>query len=474
MSNPNCANDQFIGAPFTNFETGASRNNADVWGIALTADWLVGDIWGLDGVAIKSITARRGLDAALARSSDATPFLIFQTQDEFQQQQLTQELQVSGNAWSERVHWVGGFFYFTEEGSDFGLIEGIPPNFPRLIGGKTDNDSWAVFAEAVIDVTERLRLIGGVRHTDETKRFDGTAVTLPGALVQQGRDFLLGDAGGEDELEFDERTWRAGAMYDFTDNIMGYFTASRGFKSGGFDIRITQDTNELPKFLPEFVTMYEFGVKSEFPQYGLRINGALFYSDYSNIQVSANPPGQINTVTANAADGEVIGVEVEATWVPNPQLLVEASLGFQEAYYTEINEASNVEVSKSDDFIRTPPFSWNFSASYRFNLAGVGGLGIGGTLTPRVDWIWRDETAFEPVNTGGTLGALVTEDGYHNLDLSVAYRDAAEKWLIQGGVHNVTDARYLVAGDSNDTIGYALGVFARERNWFFTIQRSFD
>jgi len=474
LANPNCANDQFVGEPFTSYETGPSRSNLKAWGVALTGQWNVGDIWGLQDVSVKSITSRRGLDADLARASDATPFLIFQTQDPFKQSQLSQEVQVFGDAWNNRVHWVGGFFYFTEQGSQFGLIEAVPPNFPRLIGGKTDNDSWSVFAEAVIDVTDRLRLIGGIRHTDETKRFDGTAVTLPGAIAQVGRDFLLGDAAGEDELEFSEQTWRAGAMYDFTDTTMGYFTASRGFKSGGFDLRITQDAFELPKFDPEFVTMYEFGVKNEFPQYGLRLNASVFYSEYSDVQVSANPPGQINTVTANAADGEVIGVEIDATWVPRPQLLIEASFGFQDAEYTEINAASNVEVSKSDDFIRTPPFSWSFGASYRIDLADVGGFGINGTLTPRLDWIYRDETAFEPVNTGGTLGALVTEDGYHNLDLSVAYRDPSEKWLVQGGVHNVTDERYLIAGDTNDTIGYVLGTFARERNWFLSIERAFD
>ncbi len=342
IGNLNCFNDQFTGAPFETYETGPSRSNIDNYGFALNVEWNVGDILGMRNVTVRSITSYRELEADLARASDASPFLIFQTQDRIEQDQFSQEIQFSGDSWNNRIHWVGGFFYFTEEATDFGLIEAIPPNFPRLIGGATDNESWSIFAEAVIDITDRLRLIGGLRHTDETKRFDATAITLPDGqapvpfiniapvnapIAQAGRNFLLGPANDQARLKFDERTWRAGLMYDIVDDMMGYFTVSRGFKSGGFDVRITQNTDVLPSFLPEFVTMYEVGLKSEFPRYGLRLNTSLFWSDYEDIQVSANPPGQINTVTANAADGRIRGIEIEGMWIPVPELLVEFGAG---------------------------------------------------------------------------------------------------------------------------------------------------
>lgn len=467
LDNPNCANNQFAGAPYTSFETGPSRSDVDSYGFSLLAEWDVGNFLGMQDVTIRSITAHRGIDADLARASDGTPFLIFQTQDRIEQDQTTQEFQILGDAWDNRVHLVGGFFYFEEQGSDFGLIEAIPPNFPRLIGGVTDNDSWSVFSEVVVDITDRFRLLGGLRYTDENKRFDGTAVTLPSAPAQGGRDFLLGDAAGEATLAFDEVTWRASAMFDVSDNTMTYFTASRGFKSGGFDMRITQDATELPRFLPEFVTMYELGIKNEFSDLGLRLNAAVFYSDYTDIQVSANPPGQINTVTANAADGEVLGLEVEATWIPVPELQVVASLGLQDADYTDINEESNVSVSLEDDFIRTPEVSTSLGISYRFNLANSG------SLTPHVNWNYRSKIAFEPVNSPGTLGSLINQDSYHVVNLNVAYQDPGEMWLLRLGINNLTDSTYLVAGDTNDTIGYVLGAYARERNWFLTVERSF-
>ena len=167
------------------------------------------------------------------------------------------------------------------------------------------------------------------------------------------------------------------------DNVSFYFSVSGGFKSGGFIQRLTQPVtrigaDQLPTFNPEKVTAYEVGLKAELPEYGLRFALAAFYSDYSNIQVSANPPGQINTVTANAAKATIKGLEAEFTWIPVPELFIQGSAAYQD-----------------------------------------------------------------------------------------------EKWRLTFGVNNVTDKAYLIAGDSNGTIGYALGVFSRPRNWYLTAEVKF-
>lgn len=460
LNNPNCSNDQFNSAPFRSFETGPSRNNINNYGAAFTAEWDLGSF------KIKSVTAYRDLDAEFARASDGTPFPIFSTDTEYKQDQFSQEIQLTGSFYDDRVNWVGGFFYFGENGEAFDVVVGPPPNFPRLIGGVTDNDSYAVFGEAVIDVTDRLRVLGGLRYTDETKRYDATAVTIAPS-VAAGFNFLTGAADGETEISFSEVTWRTSVMFDLTDSSTTYFTASRGFKSGGFDQRLTQPATSLPTYSPEFVNLFEIGIKNEFDALNLRLNAAAFFSDYSDVQVSANPPGQINTVTANAADGEIKGMEVEFAWIPVRELFIEGAVGYQDAEYTDINPASNVEVSLTDDFIRTPEFSWSLGASYRVDLGDMG------SLTPRLDWNYKSGIEFEPVNSAAP-GNIVSEPGYHAVNISAAYRDSSEKWLLKFGVNNVTDEEYLVAGDSNGTIGYALGIFARPRNWYLTLERAFD
>jgi len=454
VDNPACANEQYIGAPFETSDTGPSQSDVDQWGVSLTGEWRA-----QDNLSFKSITAYREVDARFARSSDATPFLIFQTTSDFAQYQFSQEFQMNGSSFGGRFNWVTGAFYMKEEASDFDFVEGIIPNFPRNIGGSNDNDNFAVFAEGTYDVTDKLHATGGIRYTDETKRFD------PVSTIVATNTFII--PTGEESLDFQEVTWRGILAYDISDEVSTYVNVSKGFKSGGFVQRLTNPVtrigdDQLPTFEPEQVTSYEAGLKAEIPDYGLRFALAAFYSDYTNIQVAANPPGQFNTITANAAEASIKGIEVEFTWIPLPALFIQGAAGYQDAQYDKIDENSGVGVTLDDDLIRTPEFSSNLGVSYRIDL------GDNGTLTPRADWVYKSKIEFEPVND-----ARVASDAYHNVNLNIAYDDPNEKWRLTFGVNNVFDEKYMIAGDSNATIGYALAVFARPRNWYLTADFTF-
>lgn len=456
-----CVTDEFVGDRTTSFETGPSNNDVDTYGVSASLTWDV-----LANLTLKSITAYRELDAEFARSSDGTPFPIFSTQDTFEQWQVSQELQVLGSALDGRLDYVGGFFYFTEEADNFATVT-IPIPFlsPQRIGGSTDNDNWALFGEATYDLTRRLHLTGGLRFTEETKRFD------PFSQSAFGSDNpVVNVVPGERELDFEELTWRGSLAYDLTPDTNVYFTASEGFKSGGFVLRLTGQApdgtprEEVPTFRPEELLQYEVGLKGNVRSAGLSYRLAAFYSDYTDIQVAGNPPGEFATVTTNAAEGEIKGVEAEFTWRP-PQLRglsVDTSFGWMDAEFTEFDETVDVALTRDDEFIRTPKVSVDTRVAYDADL------GEYGTLTPSIQWSLRDDIHFEPVNN-----PFVFEDGYSNVDLQVAWSDTVQRWRATLGVKNLTDAKYLIAGDSNDTIGYALGVFARPRVWFLRLDHNF-
>lgn len=450
QDNPNCANDQFVLGPFNSAENGVSQNDIMTYGISLTNSWQV-----RPNLEIKTITAFRDVAAEFARPSDGTPFDIFQTLTDYDQNQFSQEIQLIGSSFDERLQWVGGFFYFEEEGISNDIVSGIVPDFPRDIGAEIDNNNWAVFGEATLDITNRLRILGGLRYTDETKNTDLTSVSLV-----TGQDFLSGEAAGVIEQNFSELTWRASAIYDVIDEASVYFTASRGFKSGGVVQRITVPNSVAPTFEPEFVDLYEIGLKSEFLDYGLRLNIAGFISDYSDIQLDGVVPGTFGTVQFNAGTADIKGVEVEFDWVPTRRLQFVGALGYIDAEYTELAEGSLV--SLEDSLIRTPEITWSLSSSFLVHDGSIG------AFTGRADWVYESETAFEPENT-----PLTTEDGFHRLDLSMVYDHPREAWRVIAGVNNVTDEEYLVAADFNGTIGYELGIFARPRNWFVSVAYEF-
>ena len=453
INNPACANDQFVLGEFDSAETGPSFNENEVWGVSLTNEFDISD-----NLTLKSITGYRDVDARFARASDGTPFDIFSTQTTYTQEQFSQEFQLIGSNFDNRFNWVGGLYYFEEEASGFDEVSLIVAPIDRLnIGADTDNNNWAVFAEGTLDLSDRLRVLGGIRFTDESKTTDLTSVGLD-APIQN----LSGPAAGDIEQDFSEVTWRGSAIYELTDSISTYFTASRGFKSGGVFQRVTGavDNIEDLTFDPEFVDLFELGVKGEFPEQGLRVSVAGFISDYTDIQLDGAPPGSFATIQFNSGDANINGIEAEFDWAPTDNILLNGALGLIDAEYTNLAEGSLV--TEDDDLIRTPEVTWSLNGTYEFDLGKVG------SLTPGFNWVYNSETAFEATNTD-----LTTEDGFHAFDLSLRYDNPDENLNLTFGIDNVTDQEYLVAADFNGVIGYELGVFARQRNFFVALGYDF-
>jgi len=452
VNNPNCANDQFVQGPFSSAETGASFNRSQVFGASLTTEW---DI--TDNITLKNITGIRDIDAEFARASDGTPFDIFETQTTYEQEQLSVEYQLIGTG--DTFNWVAGLFYFEEEASGFDTVTFLPPVTPLFIGADTDNDNIAVFGEATWDVTERLRLLGGIRYTDETKETDLTSISL--ALPV---DNLAGPAAGIIEQGFEEFTWRASAIYGFNENLNGYVTASTGFKSGGVFQRVTGAGSSVDDltFEPEFVDLFEVGLKGEYPEAGLRFGISAFFSEYTDIQLDGAPPGAFATIQFNAGDADINGLEVEFDWAPTDALLFRGALGLIDAEYNNIDPAVQNTVTEEDDLIRTPDVTWSLQASYEIVL------GSAGLLTPSISWLYNSDTAFEATNTD-----LTTENGFNAFDFNLRYDHPSIPLNVTLGIDNLTDEEYLVAADFNGAIGYELGVFARSRNAFVRVDYEF-
>ena len=451
--NPECFQNTVSTEEFTTNETAPNFSEVDLFGTALIAEYDFSDI-----LSLKSISSYRNLQSAFTRGSDGSPVVLFQTQNEYDQSQFSQEVQLTGN--TDKINFVSGVYFFNETGTDLANVEAsaLPfiPTFPLLSGGEIDNSSFAVFGEATYNLTDKLHLTGGLRYTTETKRFNPNSF----AVNHPTPRFIT---EGFRELNFSRVTWRAILAYDVTDNINAYGSVSTGFKSGGFDSRYTSPTvdNEPTSFDPENVVNYEIGLKAFIPAADLRVNFAAFTADYENIQVQGNPPGQIATVTFNGAEASINGIELELDWSPVNNLILNGSLGLLDANYESLDENTN-EFTLEDNLVRTPTSSYNIGISYLFNV------GKAGSLLPRLDVTSQNNIHFEPANND-----LVFEDGYNNINATLTYTTKSKKIKITAGVINLTDERYLLAGDSNGTLSYANGIYARPRNWFTSVKYNF-
>jgi len=367
-------------------------------------------------------------------------------------------VQLVAAPWNGRVNVVSGLYYFTEDAEDFAFVTLVPPTSPLFVGGAIENENYAFFSELTWHLTDRLHLTGGARYTNESKSYFGTS--LRGFGGPPSVSVLTGDAAREQKIDDDRVTWRGSVSYDFAPTVTGYATASTGFKSGGFTMRITEPNTTLPRFGPEFIDTYEIGVKTQLPEHGLRLNAAVFWSKYDDIQLDGVIPGAFGTVTFNGGDAEIKGVEAELDWIPTASLRLSTSVGCLDSKYTRSNAGSVVKLS--DELIRAP--EWTASAGLSYLVT----LGAHGSITPRVDATYKSETHFEAVNT-----PFAVDDGYVALNLRIPYLSPSDEWRIELGVENVTDERYLVAADTNIAIGYEVGVYARPRNWSLAVERRF-
>jgi iron complex outermembrane receptor protein len=487
-------------------------SDTDVWGMSLTLTY------DFDSFSVKSITGYRDVDAFAGYDVAAVPQPIGQLQGTMVSDQFSEEIQISGRAIDQRLNWLAGFYYSEEDGTGLDNVEFTAVRIQS--GAQIDNRSLAGFAQVTFDVTERLAVTGGIRYTEETKKFkvpdgcyellggpatlfDGTVVTCapmhtiidpkflnPGFLgfvnapvfpAPGGRFCCLpvSDAAGNivallpglapgDELlprgttteSFSDWTPHANITYRWTDDFMTYFTFSEGFKSGGFVQRVFPPRTEVPVFDPETAQMLEMGFKWTGFDNRVRLNAAGFHTDYDDLQIQINDG--IAPITRNAAAADIDGFELELTAAPTPQWLVQAGVGYLDAEYTELDPDENFvtdlhEITLDTKLVNAPKWSTAFGLQYTHAFPG------GSQLVPRLDWTYRSTVYNDTLNF-----PELRQDGQHLLDLALTYVSADARWEISAFGKNVTDERYLVAGFANGlTQGYATAVIGRPAEWGF-------
>jgi iron complex outermembrane receptor protein len=455
--------------------TAPAFSNTDIWGTNLNISW---DI--TDALTLKSITAYRDLDSQFARDGDHSRHRISQFADDLQQQQFTQEVQLLGESFGDRLNWIVGLYYFQEDGNNVNELDFTVSRFRS--GGAFDNESIAAFAQGTFDATSRLHITAGLRYTDETKKFTPDQIIhqnyfenappdnpLNAPFLQAGQRIL---PMVEKELNFDQLDPYLNLSFDITDNAMVYASYSEGFKSGGFDQRVfppivagftapagTADIDLIPTFEPEFVKVIEVGAKYTGFDNRLRLNGAIFYTDYTDMQIQTFT--SVAPITKNAAEATIQGFELETQIVPLESWFVEAGVGYLDAEYDEIDFAETF-VDKNNRLDRVS--DWTLSAATFYEIV----IGGSGSITPRLEWSYRSKFDNDAFNT-----PEIRQDGYHLLNANVAWQNSGETITVIAGGTNLTDENYLITGIIGDAFQSYEGLYNRGRQWYVTANFGF-
>lgn len=347
-------------------------NKVETEGQSLTLTWDVNDNW-----TIKSITARREgvTDTNIDFDSTSSPTLDIPAF--YEDEQTSQELQFLYS--SERLKVASGIYYYSGDACGaFGqVVYGLSTTEN---GGCVETDSFAFYSQGSYQLDDKWSATLGGRFTKDDKdaavyRYVYSGYKFPresgGTRIGVQTDFQ----GSESFSHFSPRL---GLEYQHSRDLMLYGSYTNGFKSGGFDMRANQAINpdaDKP-YQEETVDTFELGMKSEWFNQRLRLNTAVFMSKYEDMQVTVQravetSPGTVTVASQvlNAANADINGVELEATFAVNRDFNLSMIVGYVDAKFNEVeyfdsSQQQVIDVSDIWSFANTPDLTATLAGTY--------------------------------------------------------------------------------------------------------------
>jgi len=445
-------------------------SRAEAWGLGVTTEFEISD-----ATAIKSITAIRGVETNSLSDNDGTPYVLTGGLREgegniISQRQFSQELQISTKALNDRLQLVAGAYYFHESGTDLSKSWSAFPLGPRLgyNDGDIENQSYAGFAQFNYNLTEQLRFTGGLRYTRDERsilrrnRNENATNGIPnGTFVCS---LVVTGSLCEDYTEANFGYWSYTAGFDWrpNENVFLYIKTSKASRAGGFNPRATGATPLV--FNPETVKDYEFGFKLDLMDRKVRLNTALFQTDYDDIQRTV--PAIINNVLSNtiinAASARIRGLEAELTVQPMQGLQLGASLTLLDPVFKDFTIP--LSLTTFQDVSETP---YSFAPKSAYSIyADLTVPAPGGELNLRADYAWRsDQYTTGPLSGPGYQQqfkdtARIPAYGLFNAQLAYRLENPNIEIAVYG--QNIGNkkyfARYLAIENSLGVTAYSPGM----------------
>ena len=355
-------------------------------------------------------------------------------------EQVTQEVRLSGS--SEKTDWVAGFFYYYD---DKDQLDFNNPQVTAALGGTLgldnesllESESWAVFAQGDYDFTDQWGITAGIRYTEETKDL---------VITNDRQDPAFTDS---EDIDTSKVTFKGGLNWRPNEDTLVYASVSRGFKSGAFKTTFATPGLAAPT-AEEELTNYELGLKTEFAGGRMRLNAALFYSDYEDFQVQTvtTVNGVPGSVLSNAGDVEITGFEVETVIAPTEYL--ELMLG---AGWIDGEVDSENPLFDNNELALAPEISLN----------GLGTLTLpfdlnGGNIKLSSSFSYFDKHFILPENQD-----TIVQDSYVLWNARVRFAVRSERYFIEGFVDNILDEEYSVGAFSVGDFAYNAFIWGKPR-----------
>ncbi len=417
-----------------------------------------------DNWSFKSVTAQRKDRSESLIDFDSLPSNDFDAPVIYKNEQFSQEFQLTyaGDS-SDGV--IGAYYLDANAFDAFDVVLGNlhPLGITAFTLGDYDTKTTALYADFSFDLNEQWQFSVGGRYTNDDRdvlvhretflglgsHFFGNPTAFSLTVPLEGLTPVF--TGGRSDSAF---TTRASISYSPVDEHNFYATYSEGFKGGGFDPRGAYQFEDVQKgFDPEEVSSLEFGAKSLWNDGAVSTNIALFFMDFTDIQI----PGSIAIdtdgdgiddsfagTTTNAGKADIWGLEFESTAHLSDSLSANVAIGYIDAEYVEWI-VGGVDVSADRVFQNTPELTASFSLR---NEWGMSLLNRSGTL------VWTGSVSYQDdVHQFEIPQPLLDQEAFSLIDMSLVWSSTDNKYQL--GLHgkNLGDKEYKVASYNFPTLG---------------------
>jgi iron complex outermembrane receptor protein len=419
------------------------------------------------------------------------PIVVEHVINDIENSYFTGELRLSGN--SSFIDWVGGVFYFDAQGTQHAALVQASTGGQRALFTTYDPNTRAVFANVTLrPFGDQWSFIVGGRYSKDEKvvNFTNLADTSPSQ----------GDIRFVVVPEQSKASWKFGVNYRLNDDVLLYTSAASGNSLPGYNPRPLQVT-QVGQFDGNDDVAYELGSKLDLFNRTVRLNAAVFYTDFknrptsiggaealldSNLEVVAGnqqliplpggPPGSTQCSTQTLPDNSGItclgrtyyrnlpanvrGAELEYTVTPTHALMINGSVGWSKFWSPDI-AARTVNRRQSNPF-------WTANAGVQYELAAAR---VAGTITPRIDWTYESNQIVSGTST--KYNYLMPARSVFNG--RVTYDNTGNDFSISAGVTNLFNKFYYVNVFDYQGLGYPQtdAQPARPREWYVSLKKRF-
>jgi iron complex outermembrane receptor protein len=506
------ANTGFIGADSRNIRQNlVTATKEESWGISLQADIALGEH------SLTSITSYRGWDNTEIRDGDwlDQPYVgLNQLHDNGPQTSNTfsQELRIASPTGQFLEYVVGAYYSKAESDRTFtrnvitcsastlaAVVPGLVPcstasgaSTITTPAGTADFGSTfknvSVFGQTTLNLSDSLRLIGGLRYTHDTLDVNHIRrTTLSGPGVQGNFDagvynnglvatlpatgFVAGTSNGvpfTTSTSNNNLSGKAGVQADLTENNMAYASYTRGYKGPAYNIFYNLTTVGAGVIAPETVNAYEVGLKNTFLDGDLVVNLAAYYAKYNNYQ--ANSPdfvaGVRTTRLTNAGSVSTKGFELDFVATPSRNFTLSGGVAYNKARVEDFRLPPGADstqlLAKGTPLANAPKWKMSLGAQYDIETSGFANIELGSQIAMQSDQIYE----LSP-NPAVRLGSTV--DGYAIVDLTAALVDPNDGWRVAFQVKNLFDKSFassIVSGGPGGSFRY---IIPREADRYFGV-----